>query len=148
MKGDIHRFIFSTSSSLYNIGEPRYRQNNAGYPILRIEFQAIFDYPVNPIPCIVLPISRLPYIAQKTNCTENVPMDVSFNLRYVPAKEQRKPKFSAEIFLSAEIPFPLKGNRNQYVCFRFWSSRNRNHKTNFGFNRNFGRNIVSLSSST
>ena len=30
----------------------------------------------------------------------------------VGLKGQRKPKFSAEIFLSAEIPFPLKGNRN------------------------------------
>ena len=57
-------------------------------------------------------------------------------------KEQRKPKFSAEIFLSAEIPFPLKGNRNQFLCFRFRCSRNRKHKTIFGLNRNFGRNLV------
>ena len=56
-------------------------------------------------------------------------------------KEQRKPKYSAEIFLSAEIPFPLKGNRNQFLCFRFRSSRNRKHKAIFGFNRNFGRNL-------
>ena len=57
-------------------------------------------------------------------------------------KGQRKPKFCAKIFLSAEIPFPLKGNRNRFLRFRFRSSRNRKHKTDFGFNRNFGRNIV------
>ena len=57
-------------------------------------------------------------------------------------KGQRKPKFSAEIFLSAEIPFPLKGNRNQFLCFRFRCSRNRKHKTIFGLNRNFGRDLV------
>ena len=34
MKGDIHRYILSTSSPMYNIGEPRYRLNNKGYQIL------------------------------------------------------------------------------------------------------------------
>ena len=47
-------------------------------------------------------------------------------------KEQRKLKFLPEIFLSAEIPFPLKGNRNQVLPFRFQSSRNKMPFTNFG----------------
>ena len=46
--------------------------------------------------------------------------------------DQRKPKFSAEIFLSAEIRFPFKGNRNKFLPFRFRSSRNRKPFTNFG----------------
>ena len=32
-----------------------------------------------------MPISHLPNIAQKTNCTQNVPIDVIFHLKYVPA---------------------------------------------------------------
>ena len=59
----------------------------------------------------------------------------------ISSKEQRKPKFLAEIFLSAKIPFPLKGNRNQFLCFRFRFSRNRKHKIIFGFNRIYGRNL-------
>ena len=34
MKGGIPRYVFSTSSPLCDIGEPRYRQNNTGYQIL------------------------------------------------------------------------------------------------------------------
>ena len=34
MKGDIHRYVLSTSSPMCNIGEPRYRLNNKGYQIL------------------------------------------------------------------------------------------------------------------
>ena len=67
---------------------------------------------------------------------------IASSVTVVGFKEQRKPKFSAEIFLSAEIPFPLKGNRNQFLCFRFRFNRNRKHKIIFGFNRNFGRNFV------
>ena len=78
-------FHLSTSSLLCNIWKPRYRQNNTGYPILSIGFQSIFDNLNNPIPCIVLPISWLPDISQKTTCTQNVPMDVTFHLKYVPA---------------------------------------------------------------
>ena len=36
MKGDIHRFIFSTISFLSDIGELRYRQNNTGYQVIKI----------------------------------------------------------------------------------------------------------------
>ena len=39
----------------------------------------------NPIPNIVLLISQLPDITQKTTFIENVPMDVAFHLRYVLA---------------------------------------------------------------
>ena len=85
IKGDIHRYVSSTSSPLCDIGEPRYRQNNTGYKILRIEYLSIFDYLDNLIPCIVLPIPQLPDIAQRTTCTQNVRMDVTFHLRYVPA---------------------------------------------------------------
>ena len=34
MKGDIRRYVLSTSSPLCNIREPRYRQDNTGYQIL------------------------------------------------------------------------------------------------------------------
>ena len=84
MKGDIHMYVLSTSSRLWDIGEPRYRQNITRYQILRIVYYSIFDYIDNLIPCIVLPISRLHDIAQKTTCTQNVPADVIFHLRYVP----------------------------------------------------------------
>ena len=47
-------------------------------------------------------------------------------------KEQRKLKSSAEIFLSIGFPFPFKGNRNQFLPFRFRSSRNRKPFTNLG----------------
>ena len=85
MKDDICRYILSTSSPLWNIRKPRYRQNNKGYQILRIGYQSIFDYHDSLIPCIVMPKSRLPDVAPKTNCTQNVAMDVIFHLRYVPA---------------------------------------------------------------
>ena len=34
MKGGIPRYVFSTSSPLCDIGDPRYRQNNTEYQIL------------------------------------------------------------------------------------------------------------------
>ena len=37
LKGDIHSFVLSTSSFLYDIGELRYKQNKIGYQIRRIE---------------------------------------------------------------------------------------------------------------
>ena len=45
----------------------------------------MFDYFDNLIPSIVLLISQLPDITQKTTCTKNVAMDVIFHLRYVLA---------------------------------------------------------------
>ena len=45
----------------------------------------MFDYPDNVIPYILLPISWLPNVTQKTTCTQNAAMDVPFNLGYVPA---------------------------------------------------------------
>ena len=36
LKGDIHRYVLSTSSFLCDIREPRYRQNNIGYQIIKI----------------------------------------------------------------------------------------------------------------
>ena len=44
----------------------------------------MFDYLDNLIPSILLLISQLPDITQKTTCTKNVAMDVIFHLRYVP----------------------------------------------------------------
>ena len=44
---------------------------------------SLFDYFDNLIPGIVLPLSQLPDIAQKTTYTQNVHMDVTFHLRYV-----------------------------------------------------------------
>ena len=85
MRGDIHKYVLSSISPLCEIGELGYRQNITRFPILRIVYYSIFDYIHNLIPCIVLPISRLPNIAQKTICTQNVPTDVTFHLRYVQA---------------------------------------------------------------
>ena len=157
-KGDIHSFVSSTSSFLYDIGEPRYEQNKMAYQISRIRnsvllqcwqkkrpaqkgyfwsnknvFYVIFFFSClkmvfcelillelgdllrlsllrnflmrqgqffscnisarflnisnssNFIPHFVLLISRLPDIAQKSTYTQNVPMNVTFHLRYVPA---------------------------------------------------------------
>ena len=38
MKGDIRRYVLSTSNPMCDIGEPRYRLNNKGYQILRIGY--------------------------------------------------------------------------------------------------------------
>ena len=72
-------FQLSTSSLLCNIKELRYRQNNRGYQHLGIRYEAKFDYFDNLIPSNILPKSQLPNIAQKTTCTQNVPMDVTFH---------------------------------------------------------------------
>ena len=85
MKVYIDRYILCTSSTLCGIREPRYGQNTKGYQILRIGYQSIFDYHDSLIPCIVMPKSRLPDVAPKTNCTQNVAMGVIVHLRYVPA---------------------------------------------------------------
>ena len=58
-------FHLSTSSPLCKIREPRYRQNNKRYHILRIGYLSIFDYLDNLIPNIVLPISQLPISPRK-----------------------------------------------------------------------------------
>ena len=68
---------------------------------------------------------------------KNLEQETHYELFVKGTKEQRNPKFSAEIFLSAEIPFPLKGNRNQFLYFWFRFSRNQKHHIIFGFNRNF-----------
>ena len=78
MKVDINRYILSASISLCDIGEPRYRQNNTGYHVLRIGYLSIFDYLHSLITYIVLPYSQLPDVKQKTTCTENV--DVAINV--------------------------------------------------------------------
>ena len=83
IKGDILGYVLRTSSCLCNIGEPRYRQNNTGYHILRMGYYSTFGYLDNMIPCFVLPISRLPDIAQKTTCTQNEAIDVTFQMKYV-----------------------------------------------------------------
>ena len=49
-KGGIHSFVWSTKSFLYNIKEPRYKQNNMGYHFILLIFQ-------------------LPNIVQKCVCT-------------------------------------------------------------------------------
>ena len=51
MKDDICRYILSTSSPLWNIRKPRYRQNNKGYQILRIRYvtQKTCYYPIGSI---------------------------------------------------------------------------------------------------
>ena len=77
MKGDIQRYVMSTNSFLSDIGELRYRQNNIGYQIIKIVKYRLISYLQN---CIVLPISRLPNIAQRTACTQNVPINVTFHL--------------------------------------------------------------------
>ena len=84
MKVYIDRYILCTSSTLCGIREPRYGQNTKRYQILGIGYQSIFDYHDSLIACIVMPKSRLHDVAPKTNCTQNVAMDVIFHLRYVP----------------------------------------------------------------
>ena len=85
MKGDINRSVLSTSSPLCGFWEPKYRKNNKVHLILRLGYQSIFDYFDDRLPSTDSPISQLPYIAQKTSCTKNVPMDVTFHLRHAPA---------------------------------------------------------------
>ena len=85
MKGDIRRYVLSTSSHMGDIGEPRYRLNNKGYQILWKGYWSILDYLDSLIPQIVLPKSWLPDVAQKTTCNQNVAMVFTFHLRYVPA---------------------------------------------------------------
>ena len=70
MKGDIHRYVLSTSSFLWDVREPRYRQNATGYWFIKIVKNIIITYSKNLIPCTVLPVSPLSDIAQKTDCTQ------------------------------------------------------------------------------
>ena len=85
MKVNIDRYILCTSSPLCSIREPRYGQNNKGYHILRKGYLSIFDYLHNLMPNIALPICQLPDLTKKPTCTQNVDIDVTFHLRYVPA---------------------------------------------------------------
>ena len=85
MKGDINRYVLTTSSPMCNIGESRYRQNKTRYHISRLWYFSLFDSFDNLIPHNVWPIFRLPNVTQKTTCIQNVTIDVTFHLRYVPA---------------------------------------------------------------
>ena len=44
MKGDISRYVLSTSSPLYDIKVPRYRQNNTVYQIMYIVKNRTIDH--------------------------------------------------------------------------------------------------------
>ena len=44
MKGDIHSYVLSTSSFLCDIGEPRFRQNNTRYQIIKIVKYELIPY--------------------------------------------------------------------------------------------------------
>ena len=70
MKGDIHKYVLSTNSFLFDIGEPRYWQNNTGYQIIKKVKYRLIPYSYNLKPCTVLPVSRLPNIAQISTCTQ------------------------------------------------------------------------------
>ena len=70
MKGDIHSYVFSTSSFLCDIRKLRYRQNNIGYQIIKIVNYRLIPYSWNMMPCIVLPVSRPPNVTEKTACTQ------------------------------------------------------------------------------
>ena len=66
LKGYIHRYVLSTSSLLCDIGEPakQYRESD-----FKMGINSYLTILINLIPCIVLPKSRLPNVAQKTTCT-------------------------------------------------------------------------------
>ena len=70
MKGDIHSYVLSTSSFLCDVRKPRYRQNSIGYQTIKIVKYKLIPYSRNMIPCIVLPVSRLPDIPEKSACTQ------------------------------------------------------------------------------
>ena len=70
MKGDVHRYVLSTISFLCDIWKSRYRQNNTGYQNIKIVKYRLIPYSINMIPCIVLPVSRLLDIPEKTACTQ------------------------------------------------------------------------------
>ena len=44
MKGDIHMYVLSTISFLWDFGGPRYRQNNTGYQFIKIVKYRIITY--------------------------------------------------------------------------------------------------------
>ena len=81
MKGDINMVCFEYKQSSVQYRESRYRQNNKGYQILRKGCKSILDYLDSLIPYIASSKSQLPNFAQKTTCTQNVAMDVTFHLR-------------------------------------------------------------------
>ena len=70
MKGDIHSYVLNTSSFLCDIREPRFMKNNTGYKTIKIVKYRLIPYFRNMIPCIVLPVSRLPDIPEKTAYTQ------------------------------------------------------------------------------
>ena len=70
MKGDIHSYVFSTSSFLCDIRKLRYRQNKIGYQIIKIVNNRLIPYSWNMMPCIVLLVSRPTNVTEKTACTQ------------------------------------------------------------------------------
>ena len=71
MKGDIHSYVLSKKNILYDIREPRFRQNNTGYQIIKI---VKFNL------CIILPLSQLTDITQRAPCTQNVKIVKSWDI--------------------------------------------------------------------
>ena len=70
MKGDIHSYVFSTSSFLCDIRKLRYRQNKIGYQIIKIVNNRLIPYSWNMMPCIVLLVSWPTNVTEKTACTQ------------------------------------------------------------------------------
>ena len=90
-------------------------------------------YHVNQFLGAKVSLRLLEFILKQPKCFRKSSFFLKMSCGIVHFKKQGKPKFSAKIFLSAKIPFPLKGNRNQFLCFRFWFNRNRNNKLRFWF---------------
>ena len=80
MKGDIYSYVLNTNSFLCVIREWRFMPHNTGYKTIKIVKYRLITYSQNLILCIVLPISRLPDIAQRTICIKNVPRNPTFHL--------------------------------------------------------------------
>ena len=89
----LYKDIYENISETESLSAPQERVPKG--LVFRKGDSSIFDYLDNLIPNIALPISQLPDLTQKTTCTQNVAMDVTFHLRYVPAFKnvyiQRKP---------------------------------------------------------
>ena len=70
MKVDIRSYVLRTSSFLCDTAEPRYRQKNVGYQIIKIVKYRSIPYSENMIPCVVLPVFPLLNIVENTACTQ------------------------------------------------------------------------------
>ena len=83
-KGYILKNISSSNSFLYNIREPKYKQNNIGYLISRRQIvQYLYLY--NLIPHFDLLIFQLLDIVQKCFCIPDRAMDPIFQMKYASA---------------------------------------------------------------